>query len=1222
MKMQLTSMRRIFTAAFPTVLTAIALTVPLFSSAEIATAQVPLLTGSIDETRLVTLKGSMLPEARAQQSQEVAPDNFKLDRMMLVLKPTSAQQSSLKQLLDDQQNPKSPHYRQWLSPQQFGEQFGAAPEDLAVVTGWLQGHGFMVESTAKGRNLITFSGTQGQLRRTFHTEMRGYTIHGEHHWANSSDVQIPEAIAPVVAGIVSLNDVPRHANHSNPVLLKKNASSSEWTQAGQWGPVSNGSSGGKNPAPQFTAHSGTQPVYLLAPYDFATIYNLHPLWNAGLDGTGQTIAITARSNVNPDDIDAFRTEFGLPAKKLNVVLPTGVDPGTAVTSGNTGDESETDLDVEWSGAVAKGATIDLVATPSSNTTDGTDISDEYIIDENLAPVMSVSYGACEFALQTSGNLFFFELWQQAAAQGITVIVASGDYGPATCDAAFAGNDTFAIEGMTVNGIASTPYDVAVGGTDFKTFNTIPGQFWSPTNDRATLASAQAYVPESPWNDSCENPELLPWLNANGGNYADSAAVCALGPAQYQNFVGGGGGASSCIASTNINDSGSCTGGYPKPSWQSAIPGVPADNVRDLPDVSLFAANGIFNSLIPYCQSDVLATGYTCATWIEGAGGTSFAAPSFAGIMAIVNQKMQSSQGVANYSLYKLGTKQFSDSSLNAACSTSTVTSGNACFFYDVAEGNDRVPCVGSAKVCFPAGGPTNIGGGWDATTGYDLATGIGSINAYNLVNAWPSAAGNLLSTQASITLAAATTYGSPLTATIAVGAAMSGNGTPTGPVVVLVDGQTSSLGAELKNGSAAIDLPAIAVGPHLVTASYGGDAIFYESVSSAVALTVAKASPTVTLTTTRGTVGHGQTITLSAGFQIVTVGNQPTGSVSFTDSTNGAALGTGSVISVTDPVSGVSVTTATLTVAASALGNGANTIVASYSGDANYNAIVSNIVTATYAAPFTETISPASLQISAAAVASGSVTVNVTPGAGATLQASNFTFGCGGTLPPGVSCSFSAPTVNSSGVLSSTLTVQVNTAQIPFSTPSERPSGRLGMIAASGLGGFLFTLLLGSPRKNRMKFLAVLLVGVGICFAMWGCSGSGNKAITPIKSGPVATTTKLTSSSATPPFGSSVTLNASVAPASSGAKPTGSVTFLDGSVALGTVTLANGGASFSGNALSLGSHSMTAKYTGDTGNAPSVSTAASVDVTYSTSLTVTVTSRDGSNSVSLPVAVQ
>lgn len=1221
MKIQITAIRKVFTRAYPLVLLAFGFCASMQSMAQsgVAPTLAPnrLITASIDEADLATLRGSTLPAIKGQTSEEVAPDDFKLDRMMLQLKRSAAQDAALKRLLNDQQNPKSPSYHRWLTPAQFGAQYSANAQDITAITNWLESHGFTIESVAKGRNIIQFSGTQAQLRSAFHTEMRGYTIRNAHHWANASDAQIPAALAPAIAGIVSLNDVPIHSNHTNPILLRKDAQTGKFVKAGQWMPATAGSAAGAfAPSPQYTIDRSGQVYHLVGPSDFAAIYNLQPLWNAGLDGAGQNIAITARSNINTADVDAFRAEFGLPAKKLNVILVTGVDPGL---QRETGDESETALDVEWSGAVARSATIDLVVSPSTNTTDGTVTSEQYIIDENIAPVLSVSYGACEFDLQTSGNQFYNEMWEQAAAEGITVVVAAGDDGPSTCDAADTTIEPYEVTGLNVSGVASTPYDVAVGGTDFKTFATAPGEGWNDTNDPTSLASATGYIRESPWNNSCESPEILSYLNALGVSDPTNAALCQdQNETTYGNFQGGGGGQSNCIASTNPNQESSCTAGYPKPSWQSILPGTPSDNVRDLPDVSLFAANGAFNSVLPYCQSDALPPGYTCATDPEIAGGTSFAAPAFAGVMAIINQKVQSSQGLANYLLYKIAAQEYGNAGQLAACDASAVVPGNNCSFYDITEGNINVPC-GQADCTFQGGGLDGIG--WSAVPGYDMASGIGSVNIANLADAWSTAAANMLSSQTTLALPATSPYGVPLSAKISVVAAPPGTGTPTGTVLIQLDGAVFSAPADLSTGAVSLPLPAISAGAHQVIATYGGDANFDGSVSSASTLTVSKASTALALSATRTAAVEGQSVTLSAIIQVTTNGNEPTGTVSFTDTTSSTLLGTAEVSSGGGS-NGQAVALATLTLPASALASGSNAIAAAYTGDANYAASSStSSVNVAYSIPFSVAISPAQLQLSAAN-ATGAITINVTPAAGTTLQPSSLNFGCAGTLAPGVSCSFSPSTLNAStGTISSTLTVQVNTSQIsPAALPADHAKGRLELIAFSGLGGFMLIALIG--KRDRLKLFTVLCIATA-AFGIWGCSGGSNSKSAPSKAGPGATTTALTASSLTPAFGSAVTLQASVSSASAGSTPTGAVTFFDGSSALGTMNLASGSASFSSSSLSLGSHAITAKYSGDTGDASSISAAANVDVTYSTNLTVTVGNGSGSSvSQNLPVTVQ
>ncbi len=1229
MKTQMMAIRRVLTMSSPLVLLVFALYVSVQSVAQTGAtptfAPKPLITAAIDETRLVTLKGGTLPAVKAHPSEEVAPDDLKLDRMMLQLKRSSAQDAALKQQLNDQQNPRSPQYHRWLTPEEFGEQYGATSADIATVTNWLQSHGFTIDVVAKGRNIIQFSGTQVQLRSAFHTEMRGYTIRNAHHWANASDIQIPAALSPAIAGIVSLNDVRIPGSHTDPVLLQKDTKTGKYTKVGQWETKGGSASVAGSPAPQFTTVQSGVVYNLVGPQDFATIYNVQPLWNAGLDGTGQTIAITARSNVNPADIDAFRTEFGLPAKKLNVILPTGVDPLTAAQTGDYSDEGETDLDVEWSGAVAKGATIDLVASPSSITTDGTEISEQYIVDQNLAPVLSVSYGTCEFFLLASGNQFFNEMWEQAAAQGITVVVATGDTGPSTCDVYYEGDEAYEITGLNVNGLASTPYNVAVGGTDFKTFATAPSEFWNATNDPATLASAQSYIPESPWNDSCESSELLSYVNALGASYPNNEALCQdLTQSTYQNFEGGGGGQSNCIASTNPLDESTCMGGYPKPSWQGILPGTPADDVRDVPDVSLFAANGLFYSMLAYCQSDELLVGYTCATDPQAAGGTSFAAPSFAGIMAIINQKTQSSQGVANYLLYKIAAQEFGNGSQLAACNASTAASGNVCSFYDITEGNDNIQCD-EADCTSQGGGPDGVG--WSAATGYDLATGIGSVNAYNLVNAWSTAASEMLPSQTTLTIPATAPYGSSISAHVSVGAAPPGTGAPTGPVQIQVDGAAFSAPSELSAGAATLPISAASVGTHQIVATYGGDATFDKSNSIASTLTVSKAPSTVALSVTGSAVIEGQSITFTAAVQVTTIGNQPTGLVTFTNNTTNTVLGTSTVNSMTNPNSGQTLTEATLTVAANVLAGGSNAITATYLGDENYAASSSNSVNEMYSTPFSMAIAPAQLQIIAATSITGTVSVSLTPAAGTTLQASDFNFECAGAIASSVSCSFSPATVNSSnGTINSTLTVRVNTSQItPSSVPADHPNGRLEAVAMSGLAGFMLTFLFSKSGRKRMNLLAVLFC-VTVGFGIWGCGGSHSAPVAPPNAGPGATTTTVTPSSLTPAVGSSVTVNASVTPASAGGNgsaPTGTIAFFDGLNPLGTINLVNGSASFSSNTLSLGLHSMTAKYNGDTNDASSTSQAANVDVTYATSLTVRVTDSSGAvAAANLPVVVQ
>jgi len=398
-----------------------------------------------------------------------------------------------------------------------------------------------------------------QVESAFHTQIHAYKIGNELHHANATDPEIPAALVQVVGGVVSLHDF-----HSAPMH----------------GPV-------HKPSPEFTSGGS----HYLAPSDFATIYDLLPLYQDAITGTGESIAIVARSNIRIADVRQFRTSFGLPANDPQIVV-NGADPGIW----NSDEETEADLDVEWSGAVARNATIKFVVSKSTNSSDGVDLSAQYIVNHNLAPVMSTSFGLCEASLGSSGNSFLNSLWQQAAAQGITVFVSSGDDGAAGCDSA---SSTTATHGRAVNGLCSTPYSVCVGGTEFNDASD-PSLYWSSFNAAGTQSSALSYIPEVAWNES--------------------------GPGQ--GLWASGGGASAI---------------YTKPSWQAGT-GVPADGKRDVPDVSLTAA-GHDGYLM--CQEGGLYV----------VGGTSAASPSFAGIMALVAQHAGARLGNANTVFYSLASKQ-------------------------------------------------------------------------------------------------------------------------------------------------------------------------------------------------------------------------------------------------------------------------------------------------------------------------------------------------------------------------------------------------------------------------------------------------------------------------------------------------------------------------------------------------------------------------------------
>ncbi|HUO61101.1 MAG TPA: protease pro-enzyme activation domain-containing protein, partial [Candidatus Acidoferrales bacterium] len=404
----------------------------LFASASFAQQVAPRqrIVQSIDNARLTRLPGNTHPLARAEFDRGRAPDSMAADRMLLLLSRAPEQQAALSQFLDEQQTQGSANYRHWLTPEEFGQKFGAADADIQTITAWLQTQGFRVNRVAASRNVIEFSGSAGQVRNAFHTELHKYVVSGNQYWANANDPQIPSALASVVKGVVSLNNFPHRPQHH------------------RFGVFSRDAEGVTRPQVTVKDSSGNT-YYGVGPADFSTIYNTAPLLSAGTNGTGQTIALIADTNINLQDVTDFRNLFSLGAGSTSVIID-GIDPGVV-----TGDaETEALLDVQWASAAAPGANVQLVTAQDTWTTAGIFLAANYAIEQNQASVLSFSFGTCEANLGTSGNGFMQALWQQAAAQGITVVVAAGDEGSAGCD--YHGTSDIAANGLAVNGFASTP----------------------------------------------------------------------------------------------------------------------------------------------------------------------------------------------------------------------------------------------------------------------------------------------------------------------------------------------------------------------------------------------------------------------------------------------------------------------------------------------------------------------------------------------------------------------------------------------------------------------------------------------------------------------------------------------------------------------------------------------------------------------------------------------
>jgi subtilase family serine protease len=694
------------------------------------------ITAPMDETKLTLLSGNTHPLARLQFDRGLAPASLPMDGMLLVLKRSPAQQAALEQLIAEQQDHASPNYHKWLTPVEFGQQFGPSDQDIQTITSWLESHGFRVGNVTNGRTVIEFSGTAGQVQEALHTSIHQYVVNGEDHWANSSDPSIPTALTPVVAGVRSL-----HNFHPKPMNRVSGVRPSGTTDS-------------RVVKPEFTYPTGctaTNCNFGLGPTDFATIYNVLPLWNAGIDGTGETIAVVSDSNISLQDVTDFRSMFGLPPKLPVVTVPTSIpgciDPGLQPK----GDEIEAILDVEWSGAVAKNANINLVTCATTNASFGGDLAAEYIINNpNHAPILSESFGACEFDLGTAGNALYNSFWSQAAAEGITVIVSSGDNGSAGCDITEVNGPATqpAQQGLQVSGVASTPFNLAIGGTEFNDFAN-PFQFWQTAtgNSASTGASALSYIPETTWNDSCTNSIVY-----TGLGFSSASAACNNTTVQSNGFVvpvGSSGGMSNCTT-YNGNNPANCTGGYAKPTWQTGV-GVPSDGKRDIPDISVFAGDGLSGSFYIVCERDFPGTtSAACNLNVTkpnflSVGGTSVATQAFAGIMALIDQKNESAEGLANPILYTLA------AAAGNSCASMAGPSPT-CVFYDVADGStNAMPCQAKATTAEPVVSPDcpvpssgNIGIltnpansqiAYSAGTGYDLTTGLGSINAFNLVNA-------------------------------------------------------------------------------------------------------------------------------------------------------------------------------------------------------------------------------------------------------------------------------------------------------------------------------------------------------------------------------------------------------------------------------------------------------------------------------------------------------
>jgi subtilase family serine protease len=813
----------------------------------------------VDESALTTLGGNVHPLATSQNDLGAAPVSEAMSRVRLVLRRSAAQEAALEGYLAAVQNKNSPSYHKWLTPAQFGKLYGPSDNDVQKLTGWLQGHGFNVDEVSSGRTHIAFSGSVAQVQDAFHIAIHSYRANGVDFLANTSDPKIPSAFAAVVSGVAHLNTVPLKPMYVHGFGAKYDPSTRRIVPLSTSGRL----------RPDLTEQDTSGNNYLVAvPADVATIYdtpnskfNANFSGSATYDGTGAIIGVAGQSAIQTSIIANYRSLFIGDSK-----IPTIFNPNNV--GDVSGDDTESYLDNEVAGSMAPGASIYFYTEPSS--AGGVFQAADDAISANQVDILSISYGDCESDQGNADNQIINAEWQQAAAQGITVLVSTGDTGSAGCDVSTdpnGNNYTAASGGLAVNGLGSTPYNIAVGGTDYDVLANNFGTYVSTPSNGGSASSlyrtAKSYIPEATWNDSTI------------GNGTVSQNVPLTSNALYAssaNIAAGAGGKSSCVVQTGAGAVGgggyvspsSCTSGYAKPSWQTGA-GVPNDGVRDLPDVSLLSGDGSYGALWAVCDNSSDGNGGTldCAVTSgssgfenDAVGGTSASTPAFASILALVRQKTGNRLGQAAQTLYSL----FNGSS-------------SAAIFHDVTSGNNSVPCAQStvnAASCVSNTAGYSYETGYDTNTGYDLATGLGSVDVTALVNGWAAASSPATPIVTVTPSASSITITEPLVVAITVAGPTSGSAVPTGSVVLTAGSYTSDP-TTLASGAASITVPAgtLSEGTYAVQVSYTPDTAssgVYFSGSSSVSITVGgtfAVAPAASALTVAAGATSGNTTTLT-----------------------------------------------------------------------------------------------------------------------------------------------------------------------------------------------------------------------------------------------------------------------------------------------------------------------------------------------------------------------
>lgn len=1166
--------------SLPTVLGVLLFASRLFSqSPEI----VPRVNGPVDEKSLVVLTGNVPSVARPEFDRGEAPASTQLSHVRVVLLRSSAQQATLDHYGAELLDKSSPNYQKWLTPQQFGQLYGPADSDIAAIVAWLQSHGLQVDPVSPGRTNISFSGSVFQVEELLRVSIHSFEIDGEQFFANTNNPSIPAALAPVVSGVARLNTLRPRPQH---VLGRMGLFD---PRARRLQPLPPDALGGVRP--NLTTGSGTtsDPYTLyLVPGDAATIYDTpNTLLNANFSsgtsytGAGVTIGIGGDATILGGTVASYRQRFLGDTKQPTI---TNVDNTTA-----TADQGEAYLDNEIAGGLAPGANLHFY------TGSGIDVGIQQMLTDNTVDIFSLSFGACELDLTTADNVLINGWWQQAATQGIAVTVSTGDDGSAACDNN--NNQTTANAGLKVSGFASTPFNVAVGGTDFSGIasSSSYATYASTTNSANTLyRTALKYIPESTWNDSVITDTTIaanvPYIDNKGNG----------------NIVAASGGKSSCTVNSTTYDAqsnetrGTCQSGYPKPTWQRGA-GVPADSARDLPDISLMGGAGADNAAWLVCTDDtgdngsgVIVTA-DCSNqsdghfYFFGYGGTSTSAPAFAGILALVQQKTGGRLGQAAKELYDLYNGSHA----------STI-------FHDITVGNTSVPCDTGTPDCAQNTAGHLFLKGYDTTAGYDLATGIGTVDAKQLITYWGTAvgAGTTIVTVTPATTTLART--SPLDVTVTVkGSATAGN--PTGNVTLSGGGYTSTAQAVTASGTdsatATFTIPAnsLTKGAVTLTASYGGDTN-YSNQTGTAALTVIGLAATVAVVPASATIDSGVAFNVTA--TVTGAGVTPTGTVTLSGggytSSAGALDNTGKFVFA---IPAYKFTTA-----------GPVTLTVNYSGDTAYDPASGTASVTVTLSSFTLSATPVTL--TAGDTSGNASTVTVTPTNGYTgtvvLTAAVTASPAGAVGAP--TLTGSSVTITDANPKTGTVTVATTSAAAVRSGGGTQSAGWFKAAGGTALAAFLlFCLPLGS-RRNR-RFLSLVLIAIAATFTAVGCGGGGGGG-----GGTQKTTPSVTVSPSKSSIKSTDAITVAISVSGGTSTATGTVTLSGGGFNASATSLSSGAVTIPipANKLSVGSDTLTASYSGDA-NYNSATGSATVTVgapgTTTGAYTVTVTGKDAANNI-------